>query len=258
MKLVSILRQRKKQRPNLPHSLEEVDIQSYGDLTKTERGRDFYRGKTKTTCGELFMSDVQAQIAVEADTLFLDGTFAITPEPFFQVFILRAKVGDNRYTIAYALLPNKREITYTELFQLLVDVCQAATDKTINPVSIHIDCELAIINSVIKVFKNVQIRLCRFHIVDAIRVNGDKVGLRRLIKDHNDLKRFYNKVRQIFFFPPPLWPRTWKLMVDLLSREVRDHPTVAKFLEYLVSASWIEYPLLQPVTAKVIIESRHV
>ena len=104
-------RQRKKIRPKLPHTLEEVDIQSYGDLTTTDRGHPFYRGKTETTCVELFMSDVQRDIAIASDTLLIDGTFYITPEPFYQCVILRCKIGNNTYTVGTALLPNKEQKT---------------------------------------------------------------------------------------------------------------------------------------------------
>ena len=134
-------RQRQKLRPKLPHSLEEVDIQSYEGLTTTERGHEFYQGKTLSTCVKLFMSAVQIDIALESDTLFLDGTFAITPEPFYQTFILRGKVGNNRYTIGTALLPNKKETTYKELLQKMVDVIKDSTGKTLNFDFVHSDCE---------------------------------------------------------------------------------------------------------------------
>ena len=49
-------RQRKIQRPNLPQTINDVDISLYPDLTVTKRGKPFYRGKTKSG-GELFMSD---------------------------------------------------------------------------------------------------------------------------------------------------------------------------------------------------------
>ena len=99
---------RKKQRPNLPKSIEDVDISSYAELTNTERGHPFYRGKTELGI-ELFMSDKQMEVASQATSLFVDGTFATCPEPFFQTVVLRAKVGENRYTIGTAFLPNKQE-----------------------------------------------------------------------------------------------------------------------------------------------------
>ena len=101
-------RQRKKLRPTLPKTIEEVDIPSYGDHAKTDRGHDFYRGRTPSFV-EVFMSAVMILIAMAAVCLFLDGTFAICPFPFYQIVFLRAKVGQNIYTIATALLPNKQE-----------------------------------------------------------------------------------------------------------------------------------------------------
>ena len=77
-------RQRAKLRPKLPQSLDEVDIPSYEDLITTERGYHFYRGQTPTTRVELFMSSAQIDIALESDTLFCDGTFSITPFPFYH------------------------------------------------------------------------------------------------------------------------------------------------------------------------------
>lgn len=104
-------RQRKKLRPNLPKTIDEVNISAYDDMTKTDRGHAFYRGKTPSAV-ELFMSEAQIDIAASSDSLFLDGTFAICPEPFYQVVFLRCKVGENRYTVGTAFLPNKRETTY--------------------------------------------------------------------------------------------------------------------------------------------------
>ena len=128
-------RQRKKLRPNLPHSLKEVDILSYGDLTTTETGKPFYRGKTESGC-EIFMSEAQMEAAVEADTANIDGTFTMCPEPFFQVVFLRVKVGENRFTVATALLPNKQEKTYTEVLEKLVEVC-ASAGKELDFVFVH-------------------------------------------------------------------------------------------------------------------------
>ena len=100
-------RQRKKQRPNLPKTISDVNISSYTDLVTTKRGKPFYRGKSKETGGELFMSDIQIDIAAAADSIFIDGTFSIVPAPFYQVLFIVAKVGENTYPIATALLPNK-------------------------------------------------------------------------------------------------------------------------------------------------------
>ena len=181
------------------------------------------------------MSAAQIDIALESDTLFCDGTFSITPFPFYQVFILRGKVGTNRYTIGTALLPKKREATYTELFQMMVDVVQRETWKSLDFLFVHSDCEQAIINSVKAVFQNAQPKLCRFHVVDAKRRNFNKTGCRPLMKHRRDLGEFYARIWQIFFFPPSLWPRIWKLIYACLSQNSKENELIAKFVEYMVS-----------------------
>ena len=63
------------------------------------------------------MSDIQMEIAATVDSIFLDGTFSISPKPFYQVVFITGKVEDNVFPIATALLPNKLEATYREVLE---------------------------------------------------------------------------------------------------------------------------------------------
>ena len=53
------------------------------------------------------------------------GIFAIALHPFKQLYMIRIPFRDVSITPVYALLPNKNHDTYTDLFQALVDRCQA-------------------------------------------------------------------------------------------------------------------------------------
>ena len=92
-------RKREKHRAKLPQTIDDVNISSYADLTTTKNGKPFYRGKTASG-SEVFMTDDQIEIAGQTDTIFVDGTFWICPHPFFQVFIISAKVGQNVFPMA--------------------------------------------------------------------------------------------------------------------------------------------------------------
>ena len=173
------------------------------------------------------------EIAASSQTIFMDGTFSICPFPFYQVVFLNALVGENVYQIATALLPNKEQQTYTDVLQLIKDIC-AENNHVFDPVYVHSDCEVAIVNAVQKVFPNAQNRLCRFHINDAARKNKDSHGLRPLINRNQHLKDFYGRIMQIFFFPPNLWPRIWELVKKHLG-DAQDLPGVQSFIDYLVS-----------------------
>ena len=139
-------RKRREKRPLNPKTVDDVNISSYSDLVMTANGKPFYRGRTKT-CSEVFMSDTQVEIAAASDTLFIDGTFSICPSPFFQVVFCSAKVGENVFPIATALLPNKLEATYRDVLELIRDVCEE-NGKSLDFIYCHSDCEQGILNAV--------------------------------------------------------------------------------------------------------------
>ena len=230
-------RQRRAKRPNLPTTLEEVDIYAYPDLVTTTRGKPFYRGKTKTTAVELWMSDVQVDILTTAVSVNIDCTFGIVPIPHNQVAFVNARVGENVYCVATALLPNKDGKTYLELLQKIRDVCRES-GKEIDLVYVHSDCERAIINAIQAVFPTAQVRLCRFHVLDAIRKWGNLHGLRPIIKGRDDFKKFWYRLFQIFHFRPDDYPLVFRQITAQLGRETRALPLVQNFLDYVVR-SWV-------------------
>ena len=119
------------------------------------------------------------------------------------------------------------------MFDLIGSVC-AEQGKPLDPGFVHCDCEPALINSSKSIFQNALIRLCRFHVVDAIRRHGNGNGLRPIINKNSAFKRFYHQLRQIFFFPIREWPRIWHLILNAVDLDTRSIPAVAVFLDYLV------------------------
>ena len=109
----------------------------------------------------------------------------------------------------------------------------------------HSDCERAILNAVTQSFPNVDIRVCHFHVADAIRRHCSSLGLTRLIRSNKNFQAFYERCRNISYFPFNLWPELWKKMKSSLSPSMQRHSGVAKFIEYM-EATWIpvEFPFL--------------
>ena len=145
---------RMQHRPNLPKTIEEVDIEKFGELARCLNGGTFYRGTTPTK-SVLFMSDKQTEITANSNVLFIDGTFSVCPKPYKQVLVLRGKTDTTVHTIAYALLPNKKEKTYAEILHLMKQVCNTAGHPT-DFAYVHSDCEHAII----KLVYSLHIHLC--------------------------------------------------------------------------------------------------
>ena len=184
------------------------------------------------------MSDAQIEIASASNSLFIDGTFSIAPEPFYQVIFMTGIVGGNKFPIATALLSNMLQSTYREILQKLQDVCQE-NNQPVDFIFIHSDCEQAVINAVKEVFPDSQPKLCRFHILDAERRWLDKKGLRTFVNSNVTFRRFYRRSLNIFFFPYHLWPRIWELMINQLDAETKAFPGVENFLDYMVSFDYL-------------------
>ena len=184
-----------------------------------------------------FFSDTQIEMAEKAESLFLDGTFSTCPAPYKQLLILRGKIDSSVHTLAYALLPDKKEKTYSDVLKEWKAIC-SAKGKPLDFLFCHSDCERAILNAVTRSFPNVNIRVCHFHVADAIRRHCSSLGLTRLIRSNKNFQAFYERCRNIFYFPSHLWPELWKKMKSSLSPSMQRHSGVAKFIEYM-EANWI-------------------
>ena len=227
---------RKKLRPNLPSNLDEVDIESFGELATCLDGGTFYRGTTPTN-SVLFMSDKQREIAANSSALFIDGTFSICPKPYKQVLVLRGKTETTVHTIAYALLPNKKEKTYSDVLHKMKDICATAGHAT-DFAFVHSDCEHAIINSVRTHFPETDIRLCHFHVADAIRRQVASLGLKAMVGSCPDFRALYETSRNLFYFPSQTWPALWENTLSSLNKDVLSQPAVTKFVKYMETV-WV-------------------
>ena len=102
---------------------------------------------------------------------FADGTFKVAPELFYQVFTIHALVDNNIIPCVYALLPNKTEDTYFEMFQQLLHL-----KPTLHPRTLMIDYEVASRNAVLRVFPDVDVKGCFFHLAQCyyrkVQANG--------------------------------------------------------------------------------------
>ena len=112
----------------------------------------------------IYSSDQQLEMLFESDTVFMDGTFDVTPSQFKQVFIMHVrKFGQGTWKInhpflyilirlfyvaglpvAFCLLPNKRGSTYTDLFERLKDQA-ILVGKEFNPRCIISDYETGLL-----------------------------------------------------------------------------------------------------------------
>ena len=77
----------------------------------------------------------------------------------------------------YILTNNKYLNSYIKIFKKVRNILTIENSVKLNWLSITIDFESALLESVKKVFKNIHIIGCMFHYIKNLRLNGLKLGL---------------------------------------------------------------------------------
>ncbi|XP_053144809.1 uncharacterized protein LOC128342022 isoform X2 [Hemicordylus capensis] len=111
------------------------------------------------------------QILQTSDTWYMDGTFAIAPKLFAQVYVILAKKYGGVHPVLYVLLPNKQCDTYERLFDFIKTLV-----PNIRPQSIHCDYEIAAMNAIRKFFPETALNGCFFHLVQNMRKHLALIG----------------------------------------------------------------------------------
>ena len=116
-----------------------------------------------------FASDFQLSLIKKARLICIDGTFSIAPPEFDQVWVIMARTAKLNVPIAYILLPDKKQSTYTSALTLLTS---RIDKKAFQPgTTFTTDFEQAEINSVSQVLvkDGFYIQLCYFHYAQNMR-----------------------------------------------------------------------------------------
>ncbi|CAF1100650.1 unnamed protein product [Brachionus calyciflorus] len=122
---------------------------------------------------------------IENGHIFVDGTFEISPEPFLQVYSIHLLIDNKCYPVLYGLLPRKTQKMY-ERFLSCIEV-----ELESNPTSINCDYEKAMINAAQKIFRQISVFGCFFHLNQSISRNIQKFDLDYI--PPNDLRDWLKK-----------------------------------------------------------------
>ena len=100
---------------------------------------------------------------------FMDGNFKLAPVnlEFQQLYIIRGSIADTAATLVYCLMERLDQAAYQELLNILVQEC-GNRGIALAPQTIHVDFELAVINSVRNTFPNVTVVCSFYHLCQVI------------------------------------------------------------------------------------------
>ena len=85
---------------------------------------------------------------------FMDGTFKVCPEIFFQIYTIHALINYQIFPCVFAPLPNKTDTTYN---RFLTDVLNAVRNIGNDPEDILVDFERAAMNAITNQLNQVEV-----------------------------------------------------------------------------------------------------
>ena len=131
----------------------------------------------------LFSSDAHLKILARAGQILQDATFRITPSLWTQTFIINASVTSSTFIpTVIALLPDKKRDTYDAMFGSLKENLEAR-GLELSARYMMSDFELAIRDSFISHFPDVEAKGCAFHFCQAIMKKIAKNGFKGQYSD---------------------------------------------------------------------------
>ena len=180
----------------VPQTPEEIVIPD--EYKVTSRGEDFllYDGGDDENRILLFSTHRNLQVLETSSHWFCDGTFKVVPSVFYQLFTIHALTADRILPCVYALLPNKQQTTYENLFRQV-----KALNPELSPTSIMIDFENAIKNALHTVFPDITIQGCFYHLSQAIYRKVQNEGLQVQYQNDVDLNMCIRSMAALAFVP---------------------------------------------------------
>ena len=125
-----------------------------------------------------------------------DGTFAVVPTIFYQLYTIHAKVGNNYPPIVYFLLPNKEQNTYVRM----LDVLKTLLPDTF-PEIMLLDFENAAQNAFRLAYPNALVKGCLFHLSQSVVRKVGELGLKVQFESNPDFNMAVKSLLALSFVP---------------------------------------------------------
>jgi len=115
----------------------------------------------------LFCADTELLYLYNSEFIICDGTFQMAPDTSYQVYTLHGYVHGEALALAWGLLPNKSQQSYTDMFGALADAF-IRTFGDVGRRTFLTDFESAAINAIRATFPASSVKGCTFHFRQAI------------------------------------------------------------------------------------------
>jgi hypothetical protein len=259
----SLYAQRNKLHPVVANSVENIILT--GQYVETTDGERFLLfdidigGGNRIIC---LASDIQLECLVKSKLWYIDGTFAKSPNKFFQIYIIHAWYLDEMHVCAYIFLRNKTMKTYENMIDNLIKSASKLgfnLQPRVSPLKnrqdffSHIrffskfqmilsDFEQAVLSSFQSKFPGVVMKGCFFHYTQALWKNIVDNGLRKAYKYDTRTRNWLEMFKSLALIPTSMINDAWCLILKYRPHE--ESNKIQSFINYFHS-TWLfgSYPL---------------
>ena len=163
----------------------------------------------------IFGTDRTINLLLHSPHWFMDGTFKIVPELFYQLYTVHALTGGNVIPCLYVLLPNKTQSTYRRLFHAMQTIVPG-----LQPNTVTIDFEIAAINAVNESFPGVVINGCFYHLAQNVYRKVQSAGLQERYRIDEDFAVSIRMIPALAFVPPQNVVESFETLQENASNEI--------------------------------------
>ena len=211
--------------PPLPKSRADIDLRDLCPDNLLHQEEDILIFSTKNNL----------ELLSEADIIFMDGTFSVAPRLFKQLYTLHVLFKDFYLPVCYALLPSKSGDIYYRFFEI-VKFKMSRIDLILNPQTILVDFEAAMLTSVRQHFPATNVKGCFFHFTQAIWRNTQSIGLVSIYNDNSTVRRIVRSLMALAMLPKNWVRHQYRQILEMPDA---DHPLVQNLFRYFES-TWLD------------------
>lgn len=196
----TIRKQRQVANRPIPLPRDRTEIEIPPQYQHTSAGEQFLQHDSGADDVDRIMMFATARtldILSNAEHIYMDGTFKIVPELFFQLYTIHA-LGPGGFFVPclYALLPNKSREMYNRLFNQMKTL-----RPNMMPRTIMIDFERATLQAVTDAFPTATVNGCFYHLRQNILRKIQSEGLQVQYQTNRDVELQARMIAAIAFVP---------------------------------------------------------
>ncbi|CAF1155459.1 unnamed protein product [Rotaria sordida] len=198
----TLQKQRRKMRPPVPQTIEQLPFSLPDAYCKTTTGEWFllYDGLLGGTRSLIFSIYNDIIYLLQQENWYSDGTFYTCPSIFYQMYSIHAYYDGMSTPCIFALLGGKSEQIYFDLFAVIFRKMMEL-NLFIKLRTITIDYEVAVSNVFTKHYPTVVVRGCLFHYGQALFRKFVDLGSKTAYKNDENLRDWFRSFAALSLLP---------------------------------------------------------